>query len=62
MKVVSADYEDPKTWEYFDRVGLVHTGVQQSIATGKTVKKSPLRVEYIHNGILLGPFLRCYVQ
>lgn len=24
-KVFISDYEDPKTWEYFDKVGLMHS-------------------------------------
>ena len=54
MKLVSADYDDIKTWEYLDRVGIIHTGVQQQLNTGKASTKSPLRVEFIHMGLLLG--------
>lgn len=25
-KLFRSDYDDPKTWEYFDKVGLMHTG------------------------------------
>ncbi|THH20276.1 hypothetical protein EW146_g1034, partial [Bondarzewia mesenterica] len=52
--LVTADYDDIKTWEYLDRVGLIHTGVQQQLNTGKKSTKSPLRVEFIHMGLLLG--------
>ena len=52
VKLVTADYQDPKTYEYFDRVALMHTGTMGVSAMRKG--KSPLRVEYIHMGLLLG--------
>ena len=58
VKLVSADYDDIKTWEYLDRVGIIHTGVQQQLNTGKASTKSPLRVEFIHMGLLLGATTR----
>ncbi|KAG5352368.1 hypothetical protein C0989_002631 [Termitomyces sp. Mn162] len=50
-KLVTMDYEKESTWEYLDKVALMHTG-----ETGfkHREKKSSLRVEYIHCGILLG--------
>lgn len=27
MQVFTADYADPKMWEYLDKVGIMHTGV-----------------------------------
>ena len=50
-KLVTADYSDEKTWEYFDKVGIMHTGVA-GFAHRK--KKAPLRVEYQHMALLLG--------
>ncbi|KAG6901124.1 hypothetical protein C0995_000373 [Termitomyces sp. Mi166 len=50
-KLVTMDYEKESTWEYLNKVGLMHTGV----AGFKHREKKPgLRVEYIHCGILLG--------
>ncbi|KAI5819826.1 Protoglobin-domain-containing protein [Pyronema omphalodes] len=51
-KLVTMDYEKPETWQYLDKVALMHTG-----AYGKGAfkhRKSELRVEYIHCAILLG--------
>jgi hypothetical protein len=44
VKVVSADYTDAKTWEYLNRVGLMHS----------SINGRPARVEYMHCGILFG--------
>jgi hypothetical protein len=44
VKVVSADYRDPKTWEYLNRVGWMHS----------SIKGKPAMVEYMHCGLLLG--------
>ncbi|PWW77831.1 hypothetical protein C7212DRAFT_313172 [Tuber magnatum] len=50
-KLVVADYDDLETWEYFDKVGVMHTGVA---GFAHRAKKPGLRVEYIHVGLLLG--------
>ncbi|RPA90156.1 hypothetical protein L873DRAFT_476914 [Choiromyces venosus 120613-1] len=50
-KLVAADYDDLKTWEYLDKVGIMHTGVA---GFAHRAKKPGLRVEYIHMGLLLG--------
>jgi Protoglobin len=53
VKLVTADYESKKTWEYLDQVGVMHTGMPGL----KYREKLPgLRVEYIHIGMLLGAF------
>jgi len=46
VMLVTADYDSEKTWEYMDKVGLMHTG-----ASGF---KKELKVDYIHVGMLLG--------
>ncbi|TFK39634.1 Protoglobin-domain-containing protein [Crucibulum laeve] len=52
-KLVTMDYEKPETWEYLDKVGRMHTGVEDS--GFKHRKNKPgLRVEYVHCAILLG--------
>jgi hypothetical protein len=51
-KLVTMDYEKTETWEYLDKVALMHTG-----AYGKGAfkhRKRELRVEYMHCAILLG--------
>ncbi|PFH47837.1 hypothetical protein AMATHDRAFT_66682 [Amanita thiersii Skay4041] len=52
-KLVTLDYEDIKTWEYLDKVALMHTGVEFS-GFKHRAKKPGLRVEYVHCGLLLG--------
>ncbi|KAF8603717.1 hypothetical protein BDV93DRAFT_493283 [Ceratobasidium sp. AG-I] len=54
VKIFTADYNDPKTFEYLDRVGIMHTGVA---GFKHREKKTPLNVDYVHCAILLG-----YVQ
>ncbi|KAH9483330.1 hypothetical protein JR316_0005436 [Psilocybe cubensis] len=54
VKLVTMDYSKQSSWEYLNKVGLMHTG-QAGFAHRKS--KPPLRVEYIHCSILLG-----YVQ
>jgi len=51
VKLVTMDYGKMESWDYLDKVGLMHTGV-----AGFThrKKKSPLRVELMHCSILLG--------
>ncbi|KAF8998246.1 Protoglobin-domain-containing protein [Cyathus striatus] len=53
VKLVSMDYEDEKSWEYLDKVGRMHTGVEDSGFKHRS-KRPGLRVEYIHCAILLG--------
>ncbi|KAG5643146.1 hypothetical protein DXG03_001508 [Asterophora parasitica] len=50
-KLVTLDYEKDASWEYLDKVGLMHTGVA---GFAHRAKKPGLRVEYIHCAILLG--------
>ncbi|KAF5343956.1 hypothetical protein D9756_011567 [Leucocoprinus leucothites] len=52
-KLVTMDYADIKTWEYLDKVGRMHTGVEDS-GFKHRAKKPGLRVEYVHVGLLLG--------
>ncbi|EUC59283.1 protoglobin protein [Rhizoctonia solani AG-3 Rhs1AP] len=54
VKIFTADYNDPKTFEYLDRVGVMHTG---KAGFKHREKKDPLFVDYAHCAILLG-----YVQ
>ncbi|RXW23745.1 hypothetical protein EST38_g2126 [Candolleomyces aberdarensis] len=51
VKLVTMDYDKIASWEYLDKVGLMHTG---HMGFAHREKKPPLRVEYIHCGILLG--------
>ncbi|KAF7770220.1 hypothetical protein Agabi119p4_6194 [Agaricus bisporus var. burnettii] len=52
VKVVSLDYDNPKSWEYFDKVAIMHTGTEPGFK--HRVNKPALRVEYTHLGLLLG--------
>lgn len=71
VKLVTMDYDKIASWEYLDKVGLMHTGhvgfahryvatclrvFVQLILSGLTTSasKAPLRVEYLHCGLLLG--------
>jgi len=51
VKLVTADYESIETWEYLDKVGIMHTGLP---GFKHRESKPELRVEYIHIGLLLG--------
>ncbi|CAE6435254.1 unnamed protein product [Rhizoctonia solani] len=51
FKVFTADYTDVKTFEYLDKVGLMHTG---PVAFQHLEKKEPLHVDYMHCALLLG--------
>ncbi|KAF5318916.1 hypothetical protein D9611_013656 [Ephemerocybe angulata] len=51
VKLVTMDYNDLSSWEYLDKVGLMHTG---NAGFAHREKKPPLRVEYMHCAILLG--------
>ncbi|TFK18597.1 hypothetical protein FA15DRAFT_660582, partial [Coprinopsis marcescibilis] len=51
VKLVTLDYAKMSSWEYLDKVGLMHTGQMGFAHRGG---KPPLRVEYMHCAILLG--------
>jgi hypothetical protein len=51
VKLVTLDYEKIESWEYLDRVGIMHTG---RAGFSHRITKPSLRVEYIHCAILLG--------
>ncbi|KAF8155588.1 Protoglobin-domain-containing protein, partial [Crassisporium funariophilum] len=51
VKLVTMDYSKEQSWEYLDKVGLMHTG-EAGFSHRKS--KPALRVEYIHCAILLG--------
>lgn len=53
VKLVTMDYSSMKSWEYLDKVGRMHTGVEDSGFKHRS-KKPGLRVEYIHCALLLG--------
>ncbi|KAG9016479.1 hypothetical protein FRB93_010728 [Tulasnella sp. JGI-2019a] len=49
--LMTSDYNDDKTWEYLDKVAIMHTG-QAGFAHRKS--KPELRVEYMHMASMLG--------
>lgn len=49
--LLEADYEDAKTWEYMDKVGIMHTGKP---GFKHREGEKALRVEYVHMSLLLG--------
>ncbi|KAG6809596.1 hypothetical protein H0H92_015616 [Tricholoma furcatifolium] len=51
VKLVTMDYESDASWEYLDKVAIMHTGVA---GFAHRAKKPGLRVEYIHCAALLG--------
>ncbi|KAL7413134.1 Protoglobin-domain-containing protein [Mrakia frigida] len=51
LKVFTADYNNPATWEYLDKVGLMHTGVA---GFEHRKKKDPLVVDLLATSLLLG--------
>lgn len=51
VRLVTADYESDKTWEYMDQVAVMHTGLP---GFKHREKRPELKVEYIHMGMLLG--------
>lgn len=53
VKIVTLDYDNPKAWEYLDKVGKMHTGVEDS-GFKHRAKRPGLRVEYVHCALLLG--------
>jgi hypothetical protein len=54
VKVVSLNYDDPKSWEYLDKVAIMHTGTEPGFK--HRINKPALRVEYTHLGLLLGRY------
>jgi len=50
-KLVTMDYKKFESWEYMDKVGLMHTG---KAGFSHRVNKPALRVEYMHCALLLG--------
>lgn len=52
-KLITSDYNDFKTWEYYDKVGLMHTG-EAGLKHRKIAGKDGLRVDHIHLSGLLG--------
>jgi hypothetical protein len=51
VKLVTMDYSKMESWEYLDKIGLMHTG---KAGFAHRVGKPPLRVEYIHLSLILG--------
>jgi len=51
VKLVTMDYAKPESWEYLDKVGLMHTG---QAGFKHREKKPALRVELIHCVALMG--------
>lgn len=60
LTLVSSDYDDMKTWEYLEKIAIMHTG-KPGFAYRQN--KPELRVEYMHMAMHLGEppalFLRC---
>ncbi|CUA72513.1 hypothetical protein RSOLAG22IIIB_04910 [Rhizoctonia solani] len=52
-RLIKSDYNDFKTWEYYDKVGKMHTG-DPGLKHRKLVGKDGLRVDHIHLSGLLG--------
>ncbi|CAE6461390.1 unnamed protein product [Rhizoctonia solani] len=52
-KLITSDYNDFRTWEYYDKVGKMHTG-DAGLKHRKLVGKDGLRVDHIHLSGLLG--------
>jgi len=51
VKLVTMDYNKLESWEYLDKVGLMHTG---QAGFKHREKKPALRVEFIHCNVLMG--------
>ncbi|TEB23222.1 hypothetical protein FA13DRAFT_1640224 [Coprinellus micaceus] len=51
-KLVTSDYDDFATWQYFDHVGVMHTG-QNELKHRKLMGKPPLYVDLMHLAMLL---------
>lgn len=56
IKLVSNEDWSPSSplWDYMEKVGLIHTGISGGGGFAHRAKKPPLRVEYMHLGLLLG--------
>lgn len=52
-RLITSDYNDFRTWEYYDKVGKMHTG-DAGLKHRKLVGKDGLRVDHIHLSGLLG--------
>lgn len=52
-KLVTSDYDDFATWQYFDHIGIMHTG-QNELKHRKLMGKEPLYVDLMHLSLLLG--------
>ncbi|TFK22773.1 hypothetical protein FA15DRAFT_595478 [Coprinopsis marcescibilis] len=52
-KLVTCDYDDFTTWQYFDHVGLMHCG-RNELKHRKLMGKAPLYVDLMHLSLLLG--------
>ncbi|KAI5856033.1 Protoglobin-domain-containing protein [Tricharina praecox] len=50
-KLVTMDYDKIESWEYLDKVGVMHTG---RAGFAHRAKKPALRVELVHCALLLG--------
>lgn len=51
-KLVTSDYDDFATWQYFDHVGIMHTG-QNELKHRKLMGKPPLFVDLMHLALTL---------
>lgn len=51
-KLVTCDYDDFATWQYFDHIGIMHTG-QNELKHRKLMGKAPLYVDLMHIALLL---------
>ncbi|RXW18759.1 hypothetical protein EST38_g7094 [Candolleomyces aberdarensis] len=51
-KLVTLDYDDFATWQYFDHIGIMHTG-QNELKHRKLMGKAPLFVDLMHLSLLL---------
>jgi hypothetical protein len=51
VKLVTMDYDKASTWDYLDKVAIMHTGEP---GFAHRAKRPGLRVEYVHMGLLLG--------
>lgn len=51
IKLVTLDYDKPASWEYLDKVGIMHTG---QVGFSHRESKPSLRVELIHCQMMLG--------
>ncbi|KAJ2918183.1 hypothetical protein MD484_g2253, partial [Candolleomyces efflorescens] len=51
-KLVTLDYDDFATWQYFDHIGIMHTG-KNELKHRKLMGKAPLFVDLMHLSLLL---------